>query len=74
MAMKRRDLFKVAAMALGTIRDGHTVETSHQINTVLGPVPPADLGRTLIHEHVLKDIVSADRIGPGRYEIGRAHV
>jgi hypothetical protein len=25
MAMKRRDLFKVAAMALGTIRDGHTV-------------------------------------------------
>jgi hypothetical protein len=42
MAMKRRDLFKVAAMALGTIRDGHTVEPSHQINTVLGPVPPAD--------------------------------
>jgi hypothetical protein len=24
MAMKRRDLFKVAAMALGTIRDGRS--------------------------------------------------
>jgi phosphotriesterase-related protein len=70
MAMKRRDLLKVAAMALGTIREGHTVETSHQINTVLGPVPPADLGRTLVHEHVLINIVGSDRMAPGRYDGG----
>ena len=72
--MKRRDLFKAAAMAFGTIlaklETGAAVDKSHQINTVLGPVPPGDLGRTLIHEHILKDIVGADRIGPGRYDGG----
>jgi phosphotriesterase-related protein len=69
--MKRRDLFKAAAITLGTIRESRAaVDTSHQINTVLGPVPPDDLGRTLIHEHVLVDIVGANRIGPGRYDGG----
>lgn len=67
--MKRRDLFKAAAMALGTIRESRAAaDTSHQINTVLGPVPLADLGRTLMHEHILIDIVGANRIGPGRYD------
>jgi len=71
MVMKRRDWFKVAAMALGTIREGRSAaDTSHQINTVLGPVPPADLGRTLIHEHVLINIVGSDRMAPGRYDGG----
>jgi phosphotriesterase-related protein len=71
MVMKRRDLFKVAAMALGTVREGRSwADTSHQINTVLGPVPPADLGRTLIHEHVLINIVGADRMAPGQYDGG----
>jgi hypothetical protein len=67
MAIKRRDLFKVATMALGTIRDGcAAVDTSHQIKVVLGPVPPADLGRTLIHEHVFISPGGrlADRFGP----------
>ena len=69
--MKRRDLFKVAAMALGTIRGSRAAaDASPQINTVLGPVPPADLGLTLIHEHVLVDIVGADRMAPGRYDGG----
>jgi len=69
--MKRRDLFKVAAMALGTVREGRSsADTSHQINTVLGPIPPADLGRTLIHEHVLINIVGADRMAPGQYDGG----
>ena len=71
MVMKRRDLFKVAATALGTIRPGRAaVDTNHQINTVLGPIPPADLGRTLIHEHVLINIVSASRMAPERYDGG----
>ena len=71
MVMNRRDLFKVAATALGTIREGRSVaDTSHQINTVLGPVPSADLGRTLIHEHVLINIVGADRMAPGQYDGG----
>ena len=67
--MKRRDLFKAAAIALGTIRESRAAaDTSHQINTVLGPVPLADLGRTLMHEHVLIDIVGANGIAPGRYD------
>ena len=67
--MKRRDLLKAAAVALGTIPESRAAaDTSHQINTVLGPVPPADLGRTLMHEHILTDIVGADRIAPGRFD------
>jgi phosphotriesterase-related protein len=69
--MKRRDLFKAAAMALGSIRESRAAaDTNHQINTALGPVPPTGLGRTLIHEHVLVDIVGADRIAPSRYDGG----
>jgi predicted metal-dependent phosphotriesterase family hydrolase len=69
--MKRRDLLKAAAMALGSIRESRAAaDTNHQINTVLGPIPPSDLGPTLIHEHVLVDIVGAGRIAPGRYDGG----
>lgn len=67
--VKRRDLFKGAVMALGTICESRAAtDTSLQINTVLGPVPLADLGRTLMHEHVLIDIVGANGIAPGRYD------
>jgi len=69
--MKRRDLFQAATMAIVGIRGSRAaVDTNHQINTVLGPVSPADLGRTLMHEHVLVDIVAASRTGPGRYDGG----
>ena len=69
--MKRRELFKAVAMALGTIRESlAAVDTNQQINTVLGPVSPADLGRTLMHEHVLVDMVDANRIAPGRFDGG----
>lgn len=69
--MKRRDLFKAATMAIVGIRGNRAVaDTGHQINTVLGPVPLADLGRTLMHEHVLVDIMGATRTGPGRYDGG----
>lgn len=36
--------------------------------TVLGPMPPRKLGRTLMHEHVLVDFIGADQIAPGRYD------
>jgi len=35
--------------------------------TVLGPVRPQRLGRTLMHEHVLVDFAGAETIEPGRY-------
>ena len=36
--------------------------------TVRGPVDAADLGTTLVHEHVLVDFVGADKVGRHRYE------
>jgi len=38
-----------------------------RIQTVLGSVEPSDLGVTLIHEHLLCDLIGADRVGPHRY-------
>jgi phosphotriesterase-related protein len=69
--IKRRDLFKAAAIAVGASgKSGAADDTSRQINSVLGPLRPVDLGRTLIHEHVLVDIVGANGIAPGRYDGG----
>ncbi len=39
-----------------------------RIITVLGPIPPEDLGVTLPHEHVLVDFVGADKISPDRFD------
>lgn len=37
------------------------------VETVRGPVAPADLGPALTHEHVLVDFIGAERVSPGRY-------
>lgn len=37
------------------------------IQTVIGPVPVADMGLTLIHEHLLVDFIGADKITPNRW-------
>ncbi len=39
-----------------------------RIQTVTGAVPAADLGRTLMHEHILVDFVGAAGWKPGRYD------
>jgi phosphotriesterase-related protein len=39
-----------------------------KIMTVSGLVPPAELGFTLPHEHVLVDFVGADKVNPDRYD------
>ena len=36
--------------------------------TVLGPIAPKQLGRTLIHEHIMVDFIGADAIRPARYD------
>jgi phosphotriesterase-related protein len=38
-----------------------------RIMTVLGPLAPRKLGRTLMHEHVIVDFIGAEKIAPGRY-------
>src|SRR5262249_25127003 len=37
------------------------------VHTVRGPLDPARLGVTLMHEHVLVDFIGADKLQPGRY-------
>jgi predicted metal-dependent phosphotriesterase family hydrolase len=44
------------------------VQKDGQAMTVLGPIVPAQLGRTLIHEHIMVDFIGADAIRPGRYD------
>jgi phosphotriesterase-related protein len=46
---------------------GAAVAADH-IQTVTGPVDPADLGPTLPHEHVLVDFIGADQVSPDRYD------
>ncbi|MEJ7616542.1 MAG: hypothetical protein WKF30_06135 [Pyrinomonadaceae bacterium] len=38
-----------------------------EVMTVTGPVNPAELGITLVHEHVMVDFVGADRVSKDRY-------
>ncbi len=39
-----------------------------EVQTVLGPVAPADLGMTMMHEHVLVDFIGADKVRSDRYD------
>lgn len=39
-----------------------------RIMTVKGPISPADMGVSLIHEHVLVDFIGAAQIHPGRWQ------
>lgn len=41
---------------------------SGSVMTVRGPVDAADLGPTLVHEHVLVDFVGAAEVDPSRYD------
>lgn len=42
------------------------------IRTVCGDLPPAALGLTLAHEHVLVDFIGADRVSAARYDADEA--
>jgi predicted metal-dependent phosphotriesterase family hydrolase len=68
--MSRRSFFKISATTIGAIQVGPfaSADGTPEINTVLGPIPAGNLGRTLVHEHVLVDFVGADMIAPGRYD------
>ena len=36
--------------------------------TVTGPIDPAELGPTLVHEHILVDCIGCNRVSPERQE------
>lgn len=68
--MQRRDflsgLATLAAAASLVRGQGSSAEAT--IETVLGPIAPSALGRTLPHEHVLVDFVGAAEASPSRYD------
>jgi len=41
--------------------------------TVLGPIPPVQLGSALPHEHVLVDFIGADTVSRDRYDASEVH-
>ena len=70
--MHRRTFLHLAAGAAATttLRAAATRQdaTTPFIQTVRGPIPARELGRTLPHEHVLVDFIGADAITPARYD------
>jgi len=72
--MTRRDFLKAAALArVGSLgqRSALAVAVAEErpmIQTVCGPLPPEELGVTLMHEHILVDFIGADRVSRKRYD------
>ncbi|MBA4058387.1 MAG: hypothetical protein C0490_26955, partial [Marivirga sp.] len=70
--MKRRKFLRDASLLTGTMFLTPSVlkaqESSGQLVSVLGPIKPADLGVTLVHEHVMADFIGAARTGAHRYD------
>src|SRR5262245_34375721 len=68
--MDRRKFLELAAAGAGVLPISQlaTTVTQGQVVTTLGRIAPEQLGRTLIHEHVLVDFIGADAIRPGRYD------
>jgi len=69
--MLTRRKFFVASTAftaeLLQAEEASAAEPEPRIQTVRGPVAAGDLGRTLIHEHVLVDFIGAERASRSRY-------
>ena len=69
--MNRRDVLKagVASGLAGTVPRPLLAEDDEpRVMTVLGPIPPGEMGTTLPHEHVLVDFIGADKVDRGRYD------
>ena len=64
MYLSRRHFLRSSLAGLYLARQ-HKPKRS--IHTVTGPVPVADLGLTLIHEHLLVDFIGADKVTPDRW-------
>ena len=58
----------LGAGVLSLARPANARARGEQAMTVLGPIAPQRLGRTLMHEHVMVDFIGADLIAPGRYD------
>ncbi len=67
--MTSSPLFPLLLLGLGTCAAAHSASiAAGKIQTVCGPVDPADLGPTLTHEHILVDFIGAEKVSPSRYD------
>lgn len=67
--MTRRDFLSTAAAAVTAAGAARTPRSrGGTIQTVTGPLAAAELGRTLMHEHVLVDFIGAGRVSRSRYD------
>lgn len=57
-----------AAARLAAASPASEVPAGPTLLTVRGPLPAADLGFALTHEHILVDFIGAAAIAPGRYD------
>lgn len=46
----------------------HSKFFEKSVMTVQGPLPVGQLGKTLIHEHLLVDFIGADKVSPSRWD------
>src|SRR5262245_34298087 len=69
--MTRRELLTgmAAVVAAATTRGRAATRT---VESVTGPVAAANLGLTLMHEHVLVDFAGADKVSASRYDADEA--
>jgi phosphotriesterase-related protein len=58
--------------SLLVIEPARARQAAGSVQTVTGPVPAAQLGLTLMHEHVLVDFIGADQVSPQRYDANHA--
>jgi phosphotriesterase-related protein len=69
--MNRRDFITSTALCAAAALGGCATSGNRdegRIMTVTGPIRPDDLGRTLIHEHVVVDFIGAAKTSPERYD------
>jgi predicted metal-dependent phosphotriesterase family hydrolase len=68
--MNRRNFLVTTSAGVLAIADltRTGVQQDGQAMTVVGPIVPAQLGQTLVHEHIMVDFIGADTIRPGRYD------
>lgn len=57
----------LAAPAVGDILFSNSQAPSGTLMTVMGPIKAAEMGTTLIHEHILVDFIGADKISYDRW-------
>ena len=76
--MNRRDFLRVCSVGCAvrlnaTAASAQKPPAEGRVMTVLGPIPPVQLGSALPHEHVLVDFIGADKVSRDRYDASEVY-